>query len=251
MLVAFCNILPAHAKDWDHSKWGIILEKYLNDEGLFNYKGLMKNDEDLALLHQYSRALNKLPFSDFKGWNRNKQMAFLINAYNALTVQLMVDYMNKEGPVESIKDTSGIFSSPWSKEWPFIRLFNGKITTLDGLEHETLRAQYKDYRIHAAVNCASWSCPVLRKQVYKGSTLDKDLDEQMRIWLSDSSKNSYDPKSHTLKLSKIFKWYGEDFEAEGIPAVMNKYGPRAAKGVVSYKDYRVEFMDYNWRLNSP
>jgi len=177
-------------------------------------------------------------------------MVSLIKAYNAFTVRLLVDHMAKNGPVSSIKKIpTGIFSNPWKEKWPFIKLLEGSIRTLDNIEHDTLRKDYPDFRIHAAVNCASISCPALRGEAYKGENLDKILDEQMKLWMHDPSKNTYDKEDKTLNLSMIFKWYSSDFENQGgIKSIVTKFGPSVAGEILS-GDYDIDYLDYDWGLN--
>ena len=245
----FGLLCSVQALAFDHSPWDGLLKKYLNQKHLFNYKALQKAKPDRSVLNAYTKALNKVSKKEFLSWSKNDRKAFLINAYNAMTIIVIVDYMDKEGAVSSIKDLGSLFTSTWKKSWPQIKLLDGTIDTLDGIEHDTLRKDYPDYRIHAAVNCASWSCPILRREAYQGSTLDATLDEQMNLWLKDSTRNQYDVKNKTLKLSKIFDWYAEDFgDKSKIKEIFNKYGPAEAKQVVS-GDFSTSFLDYDWKLN--
>jgi hypothetical protein len=173
-------------------------------------------------------------------------MAFLINAYNALTVKLIVDHY----PVKSIKDTGTIFTKPWSIK--FFDLLDGTIKSLDPLEHEYLRPKFSDYRIHAAVNCASKSCPELRKEAFVSEKLDAQLDDQMAKWLTDPHRNRVDHEGKTIFLSKIFDWYGKDFESTkgGITAILFKHAPELYKDAVA-RGYVIKFLDYDWSLNEP
>ena len=171
-------------------------------------------------------------------------MAFLINSYNAFTVKLVIDHY----PVASIKKIGGMFTNPWGIE--FFSLLEGRIKALDPIEHGNLRPKFKDYRIHAAVNCASVSCPPLRHEAYVGDRLDGQLEEQMRVWLADNTRNDFDGVNVTVKISKIFEWYKEDFDnwSEGVTSVLAKYAPTAAKAVLSKKPV-IEYLDYDWALS--
>lgn len=237
------------ALSFDHSSWDGLLKKYLNEKHLFNYSGLSKNKPDRSTLSAYTKALNKIPKKEFLTWPKNDQKAFLINAYNAMTIIVITDHMAKEGPITSIKDLGSFITSTWKKSWPQISLLDGTIDTLDGIEHDTLRANYPDYRIHAAVNCASWSCPILRREAYQGHNLETVLDEQMSLWLKDPTRNRFDVKKKTLRLSKIFDWYSEDFGNKSkLKEIFTRFGPPEAKKVVS-GEFSIEFLDYEWKLN--
>lgn len=111
---------------------------------------------------------------EFDQWSTRQQLAFLINAYNAWTVELILE---KWPDIDSIKDLGGIFSSPWRKE--FISLL-GEKRSLDNIEHDLIRGsgRYQDPRIHFAVNCASIGCPALRAEAYTGAKINQQLDQQ-------------------------------------------------------------------------
>lgn len=222
-----------------HSKWDQILKQYTVKSGnqvYFNYKELKNNIDELNSYLDQLESLSKLKFNTF---NRSKKLAFWINAYNAYTIQIIL----KNYPVKSIRDIkSGFFSSgPWKKD--FIQLF-GKRISLDDIEHETIRKNFDEPRIHFAVNCASIGCPSLLQEAFVGRKLDTQLDKAANNFLQNKSKNYV--KGRTLYLSKIFKWYGGDFD--------NKYG-----GFQNYviktlglpkKKYELKFTDYDWSINS-
>ena len=242
---------PCRGTPLDQKPWDQILRKYLTENYLFNYKQLLKEKKDQARLTEFTESLNGVTDEAFKKWTTNEQKAFLINAYNAFTVQLVIRHMDKNPQMTSIKDAGGFFSTPWNQEWDFIRLFSGKVRTLDSIEHNTLRRNYPDYRIHAAVNCASRSCPVLRRQAYLGSDLDRQLDEQMSVWLKDPDRNRFNTKKRTAEISMIFKWYKDDFVADGgLTKVFQNYGPEQAKNLIK-SNFDTEYLDYDWNLNQP
>lgn len=232
--------------DSTHKQWTDILAKYQTAEGLIRYKDL-KSDETKGPNHPfalYLKSLSEVPETEFNKWSKNDKKAFLINAYNALTVKLILDHY----PVKSIKKIGGFFSKPWSLE--FFSLLDGKIKSLDPIEHKWLRPIYKDYRIHAAVNCASFSCPPLRHEAFQGSKLDAQLDDQMKAWLQDKTRNQLDPAHKVFKVSKIFDWYKKDFDAwgGGVVAVINHYmNPPVSRDVA--KEIEIQYLDYNWDLN--
>ncbi len=232
--------------DHSHNLWKKVLESFQDAQGKMNYKGLkseISKNPDQHTLNEYLKALSLVEEKEFKLWTVDQRKAFLINAYNALTVKLIIDHY----PVSSIKKIGGFFSSPWKLE--FFSLMGGKIKSLDPIEHKWLRPEFKDFRIHAAVNCASISCPRLRHEAYVPEKIEAQLNNQMEIWLGDAGRNEISTEG--IKLSKIFDWYKEDFArwGEGIPAVLKKYAKVPDLAKINFVKTKIEFLDYNWDLN--
>lgn len=226
------------SKPVSHEQWTKLLTKHVTDDGLVDYKGFEKDREQLedylALLSEHH------PNEDH--WTRKERLAYWINAYNAFTIQLVL----KHYPVESIKDVvSGpnitFVNSPWDIK--FIKI-EGQEYDLNNIEHGIIRERFKEPRIHFAVNCASMSCPVLRKEAYKVQKLDKQLDEQARDFISDPSKNQIGRQ--TIKISRIFRWFRGDFTEnhESLQAFINQYTNEAIA-----QDAEIEWMEYDWGLN--
>lgn len=233
------------AFDKTHASWTALLKQYQTTDGRVKYAQLKK--DAAAATHPfnvYLKDAQAIKMSEYKTWSKGDQMAFLINSYNALTIKLIVDNY----PVASIKKIGGVFSKPWGIE--FFSLLDDSLKSLDPIEHKTLRPQFKDFRVHAAVNCASASCPPLRHEAFVGERIDAQLDEQMRAWLADSSRNEFDAKTGELKISKIFDWYKDDFEnwGGGVKTVLKKYAPTGAQAAFA-KDGEISYLEYDWSLN--
>jgi hypothetical protein len=244
--------------DPQHKAWTVLLAKHvvLTDGGkasLVRYADLAK---DRAALKAYLDALARVGEQEFTSWPRPQQLAFLINAYNAGMVELV---LTRYPDIKSVWDFGKVFNNPFKKR--FIRLFGGDYS-LDMIEHDTIRAQgrYDEPRIHFAVNCASIGCPMLREEAYVGERLDAQLEEQTRRFLSDRSRNRYDPSSNALEVSEIFKWYREDFES-GYGGIRSrgqffaKYASQLAdtpqhRQQVREQKAEIRHLDYNWRLNA-
>ncbi len=227
--------------DLTHKDYQVVLDKVLSFKGaqtLVDYKGLKK---DPSVLNEYLEAVAKVTQNEFNGWNKADQLAFLINAYNAFTLQLIINHY----PVKSIKKIGGFFSSPWKMK--FFTLF-GKKTNLDKIEHGLIRANYKEPRIHFAVNCASISCPNLQPFVFTGSNLEKQLQQSAKSFLGDKSKNYFAGK--TLHASIIFKWYGADFK-EGFKAFVADFvtSDKASQKLIRSGKVKTQFLEYDWNLN--
>lgn len=242
LMVILTSITGLHAAEFDqsHSALDAVLKKYVNN-GRVNYRGLKAHRE---ALDGYLDHLASVPKSEFAKWNQKEQLAFLINAYNAFTLRLIIDHY----PVKSIKDIGTVLHGPW--EQPIVRLF-GTTTTLDFVEHKLLRKDYDDPRIHFALVCAAKSCPPLRSEAYQTSRLDEQLDDQGRKFLADPSKNHVDPSERVIYLSPIFKWYARDFEkkASSVQQFMKPFWPEPVRKELEQADFKIRYTEYGWSLN--
>ena len=219
----------------DNSIYAELLGKYVKD-GVVDYESF-KNVE--AKLEQYLKVLEK---TDTKTLSRNEQFAFYVNAYNAWTIKLI---LSGYPGIKSIKDLGSLFKSPWKKK---ICRIDGKIITLDDIEHNILRPRFKDPRVHFAINCAAKSCPPLRSEPYSGGELDQQLDEMTRAFINDLESNRLE--GHTLYVSSIFKWFAEDFNKD-IVGFFLKYAKGDLKEQLEANKEKIEvkYLDYDWSLN--
>lgn len=181
-------------------------------------------------------------------------MAFLIDAYNAFTLELI---LTRYPGLKSIKDLGGLFSSPWQQD--FFTLLGTK-THLDHIEQDLLCApgRYGDPRIHFALTCASLGCPMLRDEAYVGAHLDAQLDDAMRHFLTDRSRNRYDPAADKLLVSKIFDWYANDFRVGSYRSVAALFAAHAAQlsddpknqARIRAQNIDIAFLRHDWHLNA-
>lgn len=250
--------------DHGHKAWDVLVKKHVvplqgGKASQVRYAGF-KQDE--AALKAYTEALSRVPAAEFNGWSRPQQMAFLINAYNALTVQLI---LTKYPDVKTIRNVVGTFSNTWKHKFFTIL---GQESYLDQLEHEMLRKKgvYDEPRVHFAVNCASIGCPALREEAFVADRLEAQLEEQARRFLSDRSRNRYNAQNESLEVSKIFDWFKEDWQSgyKGIgkdaapitsrEQYFGRYAalladkPEEQKLIVEGKA-AIRFLDYDWNLN--
>lgn len=252
-LIPFLLLLSCAAQAFDHSAWDTLLANHVKPlrggvATAVHYSGMAK---DRQTLRNYLDALTDVTQADFQQWPRDEQLAFLINAYNAFTVELIL----LEGQPNSIRDIGSFFSGPWDKE--FFSLL-GNPRTLDEVEHEMIRANpaLMDPRIHFAVNCASIGCPALRPEAYTADKLDAQLEDNTRKFLSDKQRNRYNSERKALEVSKIFDWYEEDFEkaagslAEYLLPYADQLGvPTAKRQQMKKDDMTIRHLDYDWALN--
>jgi len=182
--------------------------------------------------------------AEFERWTREQQMAFLINAYNAFTVEKV---LSRYPDLRSIWDFGKLFGNPFKDR--FLVLLE-KSSSLDQIEHEALRKKYGEQRVHFALNCASVGCPMLREEAYVGARLERQLEEQAARFLSDRTRNRL--AGGRLEVSKIFDWYKEDFEPRA--AYFARYAKAladdaAGQALVVSGNAPFSFLDYDWALN--
>lgn len=255
IVVALFFQVAAFAQSFDHSHQGFtdVLKKHVvvYDNGLksaVNYKTLAQQPDRLD---DYLSSLSQVTQTQYETWTEDQQLAFLINAYNGFTLQLIVNNYDQfeSGDADSIRDLGGFFSSPWEQD--FFSLL-GQKQTLDWLEHEKIRVDFDEPRIHASLVCAAISCPKLRAEAFIGSRLDDQLEDQMVTFLSDEDKNGIDDNG--LYLSKIFDWYAEDFKQGGKRGVLlyiQNYSDALTDGQQQITTSTpIGFVGYNWALNS-
>jgi len=254
----------ASAIDHEHRAWTQLLRKHvvLLDGGTasrVNYAGLGKDREALK---SYREALSQVPDHEFKRWSKGQQLAFLINAYNAAAIAKILTRYPRIG---SIWDFGRLFGNPFKDR--FVRLLGGELS-LDDIEHDWIRGEgrYNEPRIHFAVNCAAIGCPALREEAYVADRLDAQLEEQTRRFLSDRSRNRYDPASGRLEASRIFDWFKDDWSS-GYRGFMGTSQPvrsreeflaNYAELLADAPEHRsliraqrapLSFLDYDWGLN--
>ena len=235
-----CGTAALMAPDWvnaavDNALYAELLAKYVKN-GVVNYQGFKEEEDKL------DRYLQILEGTNTESLSHNEQFAFYINAYNAWTIKLV---LTGYPGIESIKDLGGFFTSPWKKS---IARIDGKVLTLDQIENDILRPRFADPRVHFAINCASNSCPPLQSQPYRGDILDQQLTEVTEAFINDPHRNRLE--GNTLYVSKIFKWYSEDFDND-IVGFFIKYTKDALKRKLrkDRKQIKIEYLDYDWSLN--
>lgn len=241
MLAAGMVFAEARAAGFDHSYASLdrILKRYVRD-GLVDYAGLKAG----ADLDKCLAGLEAVSEKDFKQWSREEQITYLVNLYNARTLRLIADHY----PVKSIKAIGNLFQGPWDK--PVVRLF-GKPETLNRIEHQMLRKNYDEPRVHFALVCAARGCPPLRSEAYTADKLNAQLDDQGRIFLADPHKNSADLDARVFNLSPIFKWFREDFEKKSGSVIrfIKAYWLPEISTKITGENYEIRYTSYDWSLN--
>jgi hypothetical protein len=239
--------------DPTYAGWDALLKKHVkwlpdNKQSRVNYKGFAA---DRSALDKVLAEWSAVTSTQFAAFNRAQQMAFLINAYNGFTVALI---LTRYPDLTSIKDLGNFLQSPWKTR--FFTLL-GEARHLDWIEHEQLRPNYADPRIHAAVNCASIGCPALRPEAFTAARLEAQLDDGMQRFMGDRTRNRY--AGGKLQLNMIFKWFREDFERghqgfRQLQDVTAQYADQltdnpAERDKIKAKNVSIAYLDYDWSLN--
>jgi Protein of unknown function, DUF547 len=210
----------------DHSAFDALLRKHVSSSGKVNYKGI-KSEQ--AKLDAYLTQLSGNPAQD--NWSRNEKMAYWINVYNAFTIKLILNNY----PLKSITDLEG--GKPWDKKWIKI---GDKTYSLNQVENDILRPQFKEPAIHFAVNCAAKSCPTLLNQAWTAENLKTNFKRQATAFINNASFNQI--SANKAKVSKIFDWYKVDFG--NLTDYLNIYATTQLE-----KGATIEYLEYDWSLN--
>ncbi len=220
------EVAPQISSVFDHSTWDVLLKKYVSNSGNVSYSGFKS---DRSALKEYISLLGKN--HPDASWSKNKRLAYWINAYNVLTVDLIVMHY----PVSSIKD----IKDPWKQAlWKL----GDKWYNLDEIEHQILR-KMNEPRIHFGIVCASFSCPKLINEAFTAELVDTQLDKAAREFINDSDRNLITP--YEVRLSKIFQWFAKDFKTKGsLIDYVNRYSD-----VKISNNAKKKYLDYNWALN--
>ncbi|MBK7935674.1 MAG: DUF547 domain-containing protein [Lewinellaceae bacterium] len=224
--LSFSTPAPVDSLVLSHAGLDSLLQKYVSDAGKVNYKGLKA---DKTALYTYCQALSDHPVAENEA--REEKMAYWINAYNAFTLKLIVDNY----PAKSILNFDG------GKTWDVKRIRIGdKKYSLNNIENDILRPQFKDARIHFAINCAAQSCPPLWNHAYTAENLDSTLEARTKVFINDLSFNTI--SASKARVSKIFDWYAADFG--DLKKYLNKYSATQLKNSAT-----ISFQEYDWNLN--
>lgn len=233
--------LTANAAEFDHKHQDLTkaLKTHVRD-GRVAYQALKS---DRSNLNAYLTRTEGVKSSEFDRWNQDQQIAYLVNVYNARTLELILDNY----PLKSIKKIGWLPGAAWRKK--FVPLFGSKVS-LGHIEHEILRKKYNVPEIHFALVCAARGCPPLRNEAYSAGHLNEQLAEQGRGFLGNSAKNRVSLTEKRVYLSPIFDWFKEDFEKKSgsVTAFVKLYLPRDQADKIT-DDFRISYTEYDWSLN--
>ena len=238
-------------KPFSYDEYTTALATYVNDSGMVNYEQLQQNRQGLD---RFNALLANVTPEVFQSWSEAEQLAFWMNAYNSFTLQAIID---QEPLKKSIRDITGL--------WQFrkFEIAQGE-KTLDNIEHDTIRVDFNEPRIHAALVCAAMSCPPLRNEPFRAENLEEQLEDQVQTFVYNPETGfKIDRQENKVYLSKIFDWYGDDWKRdysiegkfagnEKERAVLNfisNYLEPEDEAYLEQGGYKIGYLDYDWALN--
>lgn len=247
------------ALDHEYKKYGEILETYVRD-GLVDYRTLKANRPQIDT---FIKEISSVEQDEYNGWTRSRQLAFWINTYNGWFLRIVIDHYPIQKtrligfiyPENSVQQIAGI--------WDKTRLrAAGRQVSLNDIEHNILRAQFKEPRVHFAIVCASIGCPLLKNEPYLPEILESQLEASVRDFVMNPAKILLNREKNKISLSKIFKWFVDDFasfaddgwkkvysEEAGPVAFVSKYLPAGDAAFISTRPLAVDYLEYDWSLN--
>jgi len=259
-LVFLVVLIPvaAMAGEFDNGAYARVLERFVGDDGLVDYAALAEDRTDLDAA---TMAIATIDSAAWAGLDEDQRLAWWINAYNTLTLRLIVNHypitpITEEFPPSSIRQIYGAWSI---MKWAVM----GLEMDLDEMEHEVMRVQFDEPRIHMALVCAAVACPPLRREPYTGARLDAQLEAQSRIFVTDPRNLRIDRAERVLRLSAIFDWFGGDFvnaydtgapplddaRDRAVVAFVSRFLPEEDVAWLAAGDYRILYFEYDWNLN--
>ncbi|MDH3558750.1 MAG: DUF547 domain-containing protein [Deltaproteobacteria bacterium] len=229
------------AGTFDHSKFDQALKKYVDDKGLVDYNSIAKDSG-------FSEYVQSLQTARVEEFSRDGQLAFWINGYNAVTIDKVI----KKKPKKSVRET--FIPGVWTATKFFTsreHIVAGKRLSQDDIEHEILRKQFKDPRIHFAIICASMGCPPLPRLAYTEENVQTRLEEETRKYLNSPRGTRIDRAENTLHVSKLFDWFATDFiqKSGSTLAFMRLYLNEETLSFLE-RDPMISYLEYNWALNA-
>ena len=240
----------ASAQGVDYTLYDDVLSSYVDEDGWVIYDVLQPSRQ---LLDSFNNGLAEVDDATLSNWSEPEQIAFWINAYNSLTLKSIVD----QTPLKpSIKDITGVWRL---RKHPI----NQNQKTLNEIEHDVLRVDFDEPRLHAAIVCAAISCPPLRNEAFTGENLDTQLDEQVEQWLARPDGLKIDKSAGEVKISKIFDWFGGDWipsygvdagftgskEERAVLNFISNYVSDDDRAYLEAGEYTLSYFDYDWALN--
>jgi hypothetical protein len=250
-------------KPFSYDDYGAVLAAFVDTQGLVDYQALKANRQRLDA---FAAALGTLAPAACSNWSVKDQVVFWINVYNALTLEAIIDHY----PIQASLLKSAIFPRNSIRQipgvWTELRFeVVGREVTLDHIEHQILRKQFNEPRIHMALVCAGKGCPPLRNEPYVGNRLDEQLADQTKMFLAQPDKFRIDRSKGKVYLSPILDWFGGDFletyggeekpkagrsaEEKAVLNFIAAHLGASDRDYLSTAKYNVVYLDYDWSLN--
>ncbi|WP_298782494.1 DUF547 domain-containing protein [uncultured Polaribacter sp.] len=230
-LITLLILLTLNQVSAQTSIFNNLLQKHVSEKGIVDYKSLKNDKVELDSFISYLEVT-----SAKKSWSAAKTKAFWANAYNAYTLKIVLENYPLKSIIKIKKDGKDAWNIPFAK-------VGGKTYTLNQIEHDILRKNFKDPKIHVAVNCASGSCPQLGNFAFTEANYESKTEDLMKKFINDPKRNIISEKK--VQISKLFEWYKADFTTEGsVIDYLNKYANVEIKSKA-----KIKYLTYNWNLN--
>jgi hypothetical protein len=219
----------------DPGPFDSILKTYVDGSGNVDYAGIKESETARKKLDLY---VESLADADPQGHSTDARLAFWLNAYNALVIDAVVE----RWPVSSPMKVDGFFDG-------ITHEVAGRSMTLDAIEHKYIRPTFEEPRIHFVLVCAAESCPRLRQQALTAANVESSMEAAAREFIPKATELK-DEK--TVVTSKLFEWFGEDFEkaAGSVKAYLAKYTDGEVAEALKKSETKVRFSDYSWKINA-
>jgi len=229
------------AGGFDHSEFDRVLKTYVNPQGRVDYNGIAADPS-------FKMYMQSLKSARPDAMSRDGQLAFWTNAYNAVTIDKVIKWK----PKKSVRET--FVPGVWTGTKFFTtreHVVAGRSLSPDDIEHEILRKQLKEPRIHFAIICASSSCPRLPQFAYTAENVQARLESETRKYINSERGTQVDAAKNTLYLSKLFDWFAGDFESKS-GSVQNFMKPYLDEGTLEFwgKGPKIKYIHYDWSLNA-
>jgi Protein of unknown function, DUF547 len=250
-------------KPFSYDDYRAVLAAFVDSQGMVHYQALKANRQRLDM---FAAALGTLTSAVYSNWSEKDQIAFWINAYNALTLEAIITHY----PIRASLFRSALFPQNSIQQipgvWDKLQFeVGGQKLALDHIEHQILRKQFNEPRIHMALVCAGKGCPPLRNEPYIGDRLDEQFTDQTKKFLAQQDKFRIDRSKGRVYLSPIFDWFGGDFlktyggkatpkagrdtEEKAVLNFIAAHLEASDRDYLSTANYRVVYLDYDWSLN--
>jgi Protein of unknown function, DUF547 len=242
LLLIVCSVhQKTYAETFDHSKFDQILKQYVDDKGLVDYNGIAKDS-------RFGEYMESLKSAQTDKMSRNGQLAFWIDAYNAVTIDKVIKWR----PKKSVRET--LIPGVWTSTKFFTtrdHMVSGQHLSQDDIENDILRKKFQDPRIHFSIICASKGCPPLPRVAYTEENVQTRLEEETRKYMNSPRGVRINRSKNMLYLSKLFEWYADDFKAKS-GSVMNFIKPYLAPETLEFlkQDPKISYIYYDWALNA-
>lgn len=262
LLVTLVSVTCTAYAEPEYGAYTSLLQTYVDTEGRVDYDALKENRSSLD---QVVTRLEEVSEKELGSWSEPAQIAYWVNAYNAFTLQVILDHypISSNWKASLLGHELGIrhISGVWED---FTWTAGGRSVTLDEIEHEILRVEYNRPGIHMALVCAAKSCPPLRREAYRGDQLTSQFADQTRQFLSNPKTFQLSANPPRVALSPIFKWFGEDFprkygspetyshvaeDTAGVFAFLAPYLNQKEREILASDALDVDYLDYDWGLN--